>query len=56
MGDWIIFAKHKGKNYYFDLATHQEGREPKRLISKLRAGSACEFPFLFSGDSHAGER
>jgi hypothetical protein len=46
-GDWIIYAKHEGRNYYLDLATHQEGREPQRLYEKLRNGSAAEFPFLF---------
>ena len=46
-GDWIIFAKHKGKNYYLDLATHTEGKEPERLLQKLRNGCSSEFPFAF---------
>jgi hypothetical protein len=46
-GDWIIFAKHAGKNYYLDLATHEEGRNPQRLYQKLRSGGFAEFPFLF---------
>ena len=46
-GDWIIFAKHNGRNYYLDLATHHEGRDPQRLHVKLRQGSAAEFPFVF---------
>lgn len=46
-GDWIIFAKHEGANFYLDLATHEEGRNPELLMEKLRNGSACEFPFLF---------
>lgn len=46
-GDWIIYAKHDGRNYYLDLATHEEGRDPQRLYDKLRNGSAAEFPFLF---------
>jgi hypothetical protein len=46
-GDWIIFGKHDGANYYLDLATHEEGRQPERLLEKLRAGSAADFPFLF---------
>jgi hypothetical protein len=46
-GDWIIFAKHGGQNFYLDLATHEEGQDPDRLRQKLRQGSACEFPFLF---------
>lgn len=49
-GDWIVFAKHEGQNYYLDLATHEEG-EPgdcaNRLFEKLKQGSSVEFPFLF---------
>jgi hypothetical protein len=37
-GDWIIFGKHDGKNYYLDLATLEEGRQPERLLEKLHAG------------------
>src|ERR1051326_5200382 len=25
-GDWIVFGKHSGQNYYLALATHEEGR------------------------------
>lgn len=49
-GDWIIFAKHDGQNYYLDLAQHEEAEGPVKsaaLMDKLRAGSAAEFPFLF---------
>lgn len=47
-GDWIIFAKHDGQNFYLDLATHKEAeQDPCRLLHKLRPGNACEFPFLF---------
>jgi hypothetical protein len=52
-GDWIIFAKHEGANYYLDLATHEEADEPQRLYEKLRLGSAAEFPFLFSQGANA---
>ncbi|QXX75027.1 hypothetical protein [Methylovirgula sp. HY1] len=46
-GDWIIFAKHSGKNFYLDLSVHEEATHADRLLEKLRLGSACEFPFLF---------
>lgn len=46
-GDWIIFGKHAGQNYYLDLAAHEEGADSKWLYEKLRHGSAAEFPFLF---------
>jgi len=49
-GDWIIFGKHEGQNYYLDLATHEEGNGPIKsaaLMQKLRTGNAWEFSFLF---------
>jgi hypothetical protein len=50
-GDWIVFAKHGGNNYYLDLATHEEGKPQNApgLLAKLRNGSAMDFPFLFDG-------
>lgn len=53
-GDWIIFAKHGGQNYYLDLARHEEADGPVNsaaLIRKLRNGSQAEFPFLFDSGS-----
>lgn len=48
-GDWIIYGKHEGQNYYLGLATHAEGSdEPERLLERLRLACAAEFPFLFS--------
>jgi hypothetical protein len=48
-GDWIIFAKHEGQNFYLGLATHEEAmpQVADQLYDKLRGGSAWEFPFLF---------
>lgn len=46
-GDWIIYGKHSGQNYYLDLASHAEGEHPEELYEKLRKGCAAEFPFLF---------
>ena len=46
-GDWIVFAKHEGVNYYLDLALHSEGFDGEALYSKLRNGNVSEFPFLF---------
>lgn len=50
-GDWIIFAKHVGNNYYLDLATHEEGEVENApgLLDKLRNSSSWDFPFLFDG-------
>jgi hypothetical protein len=44
-GDWIIFGKHGGANFYLDLATHDEGDDA--IMTKLHRGCATEFPFLF---------
>jgi hypothetical protein len=49
-GDWIIFAKHGGSNYYLDLATHEEcdsSEGAAGLLAKIRSGSQVDFPFLF---------
>jgi hypothetical protein len=48
-GDWIVFGKHGGLNYYLALATHEEGKGSNaiQLHRKLQQGSAAEFPFLF---------
>lgn len=49
-GDWIIYGKHEGANYYLDLATHEEGSKERAasLYDKLRKGCFAEFSFLFS--------
>ena len=48
-GDWIVFGKHDGNNYYLDLATHREGERQNadKLFEKLGRGCAAEFPFIF---------
>jgi hypothetical protein len=46
-GDWIVYAKRGNSNFYLDLATHEEGLEPERLLHKLRDGCYAEFPFVF---------
>jgi hypothetical protein len=44
-GDWIIFARHEGRNFYLGLGTHEESRDA--IYQRLRDESECEFPFLF---------
>lgn len=46
-GDWIIFGEHRGENYYLALASHDEGKDPKRLYALLVQNCWTEFPFLF---------
>ncbi|WP_312244294.1 hypothetical protein [Stutzerimonas nitrititolerans] len=52
-GDWLIYAKCEGQNYYLDLATHEEGLqdEADSLFNKLKNGSKAEFPFLFQEET-----
>lgn len=48
-GDWIVFGKHAGQNYYLDLATHREGADdPERLYWKLRWAVPQHSRFYFS--------
>lgn len=43
-GEWIVFAKHKNKNYYLTLANHDESNEA--IIKKVQM-CKTDFPFLF---------
>ena len=44
-GEWIVFAKHEGQNYYLTLATHDKTthEHERQLIENICYG---EFPFL----------
>lgn len=46
-GEWIIFGKHEGRNYYLGLASHKEGRNPERLLKTLKQNCEAEYPFIF---------
>lgn len=43
-GEWIVFAKEAGENYYLSIETHQQLDE--RVASNLRVACLPEFPFL----------
>ncbi|MBD9357141.1 hypothetical protein [Methylomonas albis] len=43
-GEWLIFAKHEGKNYYLSLGKHNSGDD--LLRSQIDAICLQEFPFL----------
>ena len=43
-GEWLIFAKHEGKNYYLSLGRHDSGDE--LLRSQIDAICLQEFSFL----------
>ncbi len=43
-GEWLIFAKHEGKNYYLSLGKHKG--EHEMLRTQIEAIAVQEFPFL----------
>ncbi|QBG37532.1 hypothetical protein [Litorilituus sediminis] len=43
-GEWIIFAKHKGENYYLCMGTHHN--EDQEIRKKIELLCSREFPFL----------
>ena len=42
-GEWIVFAKYKGENYYLTLGLHTENDQE---IYQRVASCKAEFPFL----------
>jgi hypothetical protein len=44
-GEWIVFAKHQGQNYYLSLATHDKSTH-EDLRRQIDAICCREFPFL----------
>lgn len=43
-GEWIIYAKHEGKNYYLCLGKHDSGDD--MLRQKIEHFCVVDFPFL----------
>jgi hypothetical protein len=43
-GEWIVFAKRSGANYYLALTTHQTGDD--RIFEQIRVACFPQFPFL----------
>ncbi|MEW6519242.1 MAG: hypothetical protein AB1461_07495 [Thermodesulfobacteriota bacterium] len=48
-GEWIVFKKHKGKNYYLTLAAHDEGDE--NIMHRVEMACQFDFPFLHKRES-----
>ena len=46
-GEWIVFAKHAGSNYYLTVAHHGEKNRDRNILMRVRS-CKTEFPFLFS--------
>jgi hypothetical protein len=49
-GEWIVFAKVAGQNYYLDVALHKDAASTigeLTLLTQLRASCEWEFPEVF---------
>lgn len=44
-GEWIMFAKHEGQNYYLTIATHDSSTHD-RVREQIDQVCCVEFPFL----------
>ncbi|WP_432755556.1 hypothetical protein [Pseudomonas sp. WMBT8] len=44
-GEWIIFAKYEGQNYYLTIATHDKGTH-QHVREQIEQVCCVEFPFL----------
>jgi hypothetical protein len=47
-GEWIVFSKHNGQNYYLCISRHTNGEGDQHLYDFLYTLCQHEFPFLFS--------
>lgn len=47
-GEWIVFAKHNGQNYYLTLASHpsDRGTGDQNIFNEIKAMAYAQFPFL----------
>jgi len=43
-GEWIVFAKHQGQNYYLCLTTHESGDES--IAQNIKTACLPQFAFL----------
>lgn len=44
-GEWLVFSKHNGQNYYLTLASHRE--EDLAIRDRIQGYCSQQFPFLF---------
>ena len=47
-GEWIIFAKHNGLNYYLCISRHTSKKEDQDAFNFLKLLCEHEYPFLLS--------
>ena len=43
-GEWIVFAKHQGQNYYLCINTHEA--EDENIAKNIKTACLPQFPFL----------
>jgi hypothetical protein len=51
-GEWIVFAKHEGKNYYLTVSRHTDPKKPEEdqaLFREIEYYCYRQFPFLAAG-------
>lgn len=46
-GEWLIFGKYEGKNYYLAVCRHTADEQDKEVYSSLKKYCGDEYPFLF---------
>lgn len=45
-GEWIVFGKHEGRNYYLLLSPHTTGVGDQKLFDEIKLTCQPQFPFL----------
>lgn len=50
-GEWIVFSKNNGKNYYLFICRHTQQEEDQGIYDFFRILCEHEFPFLLDGNS-----
>lgn len=47
-GEWIVFAKHDGQNYYLRACKHSDPSNDQKLYNEIEQACFRQFPFLKS--------
>ena len=48
-GDWLIYGKYNGENYYLMFSPHGKGRkDDNSIFNTMEAKCKNQFPFLFT--------
>jgi hypothetical protein len=50
-GDWVIYAKYEGKNYYLMICKHSsQGEDTDHLYYEMKEKCGSQYPFLFADE------